>query len=269
MPKEVIIVDDCSTDGTYEEVKKLFNSKLKIRYFALNTNSGAQAARNRGIDEARCKWVAFLDSDDEWLPNKLDLQVRMLRENHYDESLVIHGNCIKYNRVTNEESTWILPKIQGNNVTQKLLRGPAPVFPALLTSKKLLLASGGLDNNVPAYQEWDTSILLSMRSGVFIHIDKPLFIYYTNGTDTISQDKSNDILGYRYIVEKYKKYMSSNQYIKHLIFLYTKALSLGLNNVAAEQLDGLPTDTIANRLRKYLLYIRLHPKVIKAILNKT
>lgn len=79
---ELIIVDDCSTDNT-DEVVAPFLADVRIRYLKNETNSGAAVSRNRALREARGKWIAFLDSDDLWLPEKLDKQLRFMEERGY------------------------------------------------------------------------------------------------------------------------------------------------------------------------------------------
>ncbi len=74
---EIIVVDDGSTDDT-AEVARTYGSK--IRYIAQN-NAGASVARNTGIEAAKGEWIAFLDADDEWLPEKLALQTEHLKRN--------------------------------------------------------------------------------------------------------------------------------------------------------------------------------------------
>jgi hypothetical protein len=75
---EAIVVDDGSTDGTGEAIQRLIDQQpsngKKIRYF-FQRNAGSSAARNKGIEHAHGEWIAFLDSDDVWLPEKLELQV--------------------------------------------------------------------------------------------------------------------------------------------------------------------------------------------------
>lgn len=78
---ELIIVDDCSTDDT-EEVVKSFNDS-RIIFIKNETNSGAAVSRNRALREAKGKWIAFLDSDDLWMPQKLELQLNFMKENGY------------------------------------------------------------------------------------------------------------------------------------------------------------------------------------------
>ncbi len=77
---EMIIVDDCSTDNTDEIVKPYLSDK-RIRYLKNEKNSGAAVSRNKALREARGKWVAFLDSDDLWFPNKLEKQIHFMESN--------------------------------------------------------------------------------------------------------------------------------------------------------------------------------------------
>lgn len=78
---ELIIVDDCSTDNT-DEVVTGFQDK-RIRYFKNKVNSGAAVTRNRALREAKGEWIAFLDSDDLWEPEKLEHQLKFMKKHHY------------------------------------------------------------------------------------------------------------------------------------------------------------------------------------------
>lgn len=78
---ELIIVDDCSTDGTVAIIKSFQDHR--IRLFLNEKNSGAAISRNKALREAQGRWIAFLDSDDLWLPEKLERQVAFMEENHY------------------------------------------------------------------------------------------------------------------------------------------------------------------------------------------
>lgn len=79
---ELIIVDDCSTDDT-DEVVRPFLSDARIQYLKNEKNSGAALTRNRAMRAAQGEWIAFLDSDDLWMPEKLEHQVRFMREHDY------------------------------------------------------------------------------------------------------------------------------------------------------------------------------------------
>lgn len=79
---ELIIVDDCSTDDTDDVVSQYLADK-RIRYIKNDTNSGAAVSRNRALREAKGKWIAFLDSDDLWEPDKLKNQIAFMENNDY------------------------------------------------------------------------------------------------------------------------------------------------------------------------------------------
>lgn len=78
---ELIIVDDCSTDNT-DSVVASFSDK-RIKYLKNEKNCGAALTRNRALREAKGEWIAFLDSDDLWMPKKLEKQIAFMQENNY------------------------------------------------------------------------------------------------------------------------------------------------------------------------------------------
>lgn len=78
---ELIIVDDCSTDNTDSIISSFHDER--IRYIKNEKNSGAAVSRNRALREAKGKWIAFLDSDDLWELNKLEMQIAFMASNGY------------------------------------------------------------------------------------------------------------------------------------------------------------------------------------------
>ena len=80
---EVIVVDDCSTDNTADVVQEYIKNDNRIKYHKLEKNSGAAVARNKAVDLASGKYMAFLDSDDVWFPEKLTKQIGFMEENDY------------------------------------------------------------------------------------------------------------------------------------------------------------------------------------------
>src|SRR5262245_29216969 len=79
---EIIVVDDASTDNT-SEVVTYFGDK-RIKYMRNNINKGDAGTRNVGVVNSNCTYIAFLDDDDEWLPNKLQIQIDMLEDSLID-----------------------------------------------------------------------------------------------------------------------------------------------------------------------------------------
>src|SRR5690625_120229 len=78
---EMIIVDDCSTDDTREIVQSYQEKDSRIKLFTLDKNSGSGVARNKAMDEAKGRFIAFLDSDDLWYPEKLRRQIAFMLDN--------------------------------------------------------------------------------------------------------------------------------------------------------------------------------------------
>lgn len=80
---ELIIVDDCSTDNSVDVIQSFVERDSRIKLIQLSENSGAAVARNRAIEVAQGRYIAFLDSDDLWLPDKLKKQLAFMQTNDY------------------------------------------------------------------------------------------------------------------------------------------------------------------------------------------
>lgn len=212
---EIIVVDDGSNDGTLELIEKEYTGDERIQIISQN-HKGAQAARNAGIYAAQGEFIAFLDSDDEWLPDKLALQVQQLRKN---PNAVICGDGIiqqdwlgdipkvyddkgrKNSRVGVKKPF----KLQGKSgyVYKAILKNSFCLFQALLTSKSHFMNIGMLDEKVPSFQEWDTAIRLAEKYE-FVYLHQPLFVYHLHDGETISKSIQKNIDGLEYIYEKYQ-----------------------------------------------------------------
>lgn len=100
---EMIIVDDCSTDNTKEIVEKYIKEDNRIKYFCLENNSGTAVARNKAMELANGEYIAFLDSDDIWLEEKLKKQLEFMKGHE------IAFSCTSYEQI--DESGKTLNKI--------------------------------------------------------------------------------------------------------------------------------------------------------------
>ena len=107
---ELIIVDDCSSDNTDEVVSSFKDERIK--YFHNQKNSGAALTRNKALREAQGEWIAFLDSDDVWTPEKLEHQIEFMNKNGY---------CLSYTEYEkiNEESFPLNILVSGPNKVDK------------------------------------------------------------------------------------------------------------------------------------------------------
>lgn len=146
---EVLLVDDGSKDDSRKVI--LSYSDPRIKLFEHAENRGAAAARNTGIRQAQGKYIAFLDSDDEWLPAKLDEQIACL--NSAPENV---GGCItgKFN-IESGQTTQHIPQ-KRNSWRETLLYvcdlGPGST---LMIARKVFGVVGFLDETLKRYEDWD------------------------------------------------------------------------------------------------------------------
>lgn len=90
---ELLITDDCSTDGTREIVQEYVDNDPRIKLYTLERNSGAGAARNNSLGHARGRYIAFCDSDDRWTPDKLERQVAFMKDKDCAVSYTSYYTC--------------------------------------------------------------------------------------------------------------------------------------------------------------------------------
>ena len=194
---ELIVVDDGSSDGTPQVVAKLAQDDPRIRLIQQPRNGGAQAARNAGIRAATGTWVAFLDSDDQYLPDSLGRRMNLAKK---ENVCVVHSECY----VLGPDGTkkiYHVPPISGN-AYPTLLSHEGPVYPGILVTKEALQRIDFLDEHILAFQEWDTSIRLA-KYYPFAFEKNPTFIYDCRHADAMSKDLLRGGRGYEQVFRKH------------------------------------------------------------------
>lgn len=193
---EIVVADDCSTDNTGEVIKS-FKDK-RIVYVRHDRNRGANAARNTGVRLAKGCFIAFLDSDDEYLPRKLEKTVEVLKESLPDVG-------VAYSSVLRTRGRGLIKcldrGISGNIYMQELLANYVCIDTALI--KKECFSKELFDENLPGYQDWDLFIRMA-RHYKFIYIDEPLAIWHHEDTrERISGNLRAVIVANKRFLEKY------------------------------------------------------------------
>ncbi len=173
---ELIVIDDGSTDGTREKIAPYAG---RIRYF-YQPNRGASAARNRGIAVASGQWVSFLDSDDIWLPTKLERQVEALSAMG-SEFGVCFTDCKCVGSRPSCRSVFEQAGLKAGgpfaelpNPIEHVLARRTPFWvPALLVRRSLLLHVGGFDEAMATQEDTDLLFRLALETR-FCFVAAPL-----------------------------------------------------------------------------------------------
>jgi len=269
---EIVVVNDGSTDCTPKTVADLASSDSRVRYFSHPWNKGAQAARNTGILHSRGEWLAFQDSDDEWMPGKLEKQIHILGTRGYDPFVSIYTNGLQLNHQSQEVHSLDLPDIAGKEGYARILSRSGPLFQGLLVSKLAMERIGYLDENVPAHQEWDTAIRLA-RHCRFVYLHEPLFTYHVESGHSLSKNSKRDIQGYAYIINKFRDQiidiLGKTGWEKHHYTLVSRCLNFGLWSEANHFLSAIQSKrTIRYFLYRIFCYWRIKPSWISGPLKR-
>ena len=175
---EIIVIDDGSTDNT-EEVLADYPDVTVIR----QANSGVSAARNRGIKAAGAEWIALLDSDDSWHPQKLEMQLERLEQN-------------PGHRLCHTEEIWVRNGVRVNQM-KKHQKGGGMIFhrclemcvispSSALLHRTIFDEYGLFDETLPACEDYDLWLRFCSQEQV-LYIDTPLITKYGGHEDQLSR----------------------------------------------------------------------------------
>lgn len=262
---EVIIVDDASTDNT-EEVVKSFNDE-RLRYIRHEVNSGGHAApQNTGIEIARGEYIAFLDDDDEWLPEKLEKQVNKFKSVLPDVGVIYCGiaNIVEETgRVLQER----MPTSRGD-IFNTMLRGVFVAFPTVLVRKECFQKVGALDAELPGYYDWDMLIRIS-KDYKFDYVPEILVNRYFHRPTQMGQNWEHQTQALERMIFKFQDYFPKAVLSQHFAgigsFYCYKGEFKEASKYFGEAINNNPRN-IYNYIRFFLC--KLAPRLYQARLRR-
>jgi len=173
---ELIVVDDASMDSTREIVNQ-FKDK-RIKYIRHEINKGEAASRNTGILNSTGEYIALLDDDDEWFPDKLKVQVDCLQK-RYDDVGCIYCGLIFVHRTDNRILRQIVPNKKGNIYKEMVSKNVIDSPSSVVIKRQCFEKVGLFDEDLPYFVDYDFFLRVS-KFFSFDYIERPLLIYYVH-----------------------------------------------------------------------------------------
>ena len=242
LPYEVIVVDDGSNDGTKEWVKQKYPN---VKYI-YQKNSGVSSARNKGIKIARGDWIALLDSDDEWLPNKLIEQTNKIKSNldvkilHSNEIWIRNG--VRVNQMKKHKKS-------GGYIFEKCLDICRISPSSVMLKKEIFDYIGTFDESLKVCEDYDLWLRITSKYPVCF-LDIPLIKKYGGHSDQLS--KAHDGIEF-YRIQSLQKILESKILSKPQTLL---AINMMVNkmNIYASGLEKRNKIEELSKLKKNIQY---------------
>jgi glycosyltransferase involved in cell wall biosynthesis len=201
LPEEIIIVDDASDmKSEYDACINKFQHTFKsIQYIELEKNSGAPSVRNTGIKLAKNEWIALVDDDDEWLPEKLELQWQIASK--AGEKLGLIYTWTEALGQQGQESYKSCHSFRGD-VRKQILTTNFIMSASVMVRKSAIVDAGLFDEILPSCQDWDMWTAIFMKGYTAEVVEEIQTIYNRHGGESIGLS-SRAKLGYKLFLDKY------------------------------------------------------------------
>ena len=197
---EIIVISDGSEDNTDAVMERICNEDPRIRYISYHPAKGGNIARNIGIDNAKCDFIAFLDDDDEWHPDKIEKQLSVFSRDK-EIGLVCTGTNGVYLK-ENARFTYI-PPAPYDSSRKILIKNCIGSTTTVMIRAELLRKCGKFDPILKALQDYDLWIRICQETKIGV-VAEPCVEYYNySGNNQISQNTEKYVDAIDYISHKY------------------------------------------------------------------
>jgi len=274
---ELIVVDDASTDGSVDLIEAEAATDPRVRLVRHPINRGAAAARTTGVEAANGALVAFQDSDDQWLPDKLEVQMRAFAELSEDHVAVFCPEIIygrdgegRHKRYGPRRAACVPGpgiRIEGGDLSAAFARANLMTLQTVLLKKAAFHRAGGFDPRLRNNEDWDFNIRLS-RLGPIGFIDTPLVVVF-DSPDGISKNRRASLASQVRIFSKLRRSdVSSDTLSAHAVGV-ARLLSYEDRYKAARRYLGWAVSRTPTRPKCWVRYaLSLSPLVARAVSHR-
>lgn len=215
-PSEVIVIDDCSEPTIFQDVLKIvsnYSERFNIRLIINDKNRGANHSRNKGIWAATTRYIAFLDSDDLWFPEKLEQQTEAIRKAVAVSGMPVLSATGRYR--VDDKGEIIARQFGGHVFDGERIRKSNFIgtLSSIVVDAGIARLVGGFDETLPASQDWDFFIRLSQHVQ-YVGIAEPLCVYVDHNRDRITLDYRKKLRGHLAIYRNHVRASSDHKTTK-------------------------------------------------------
>lgn len=200
---EIIVVDDCSTDGTEQVIEEIIKKDIRVRYVRTEKNLGGAGARNRGVSASHGKYIAFLDDDDEAFPGWIEKSLEKIKTLPESWGLL----CCRWSQKS--EMTNVIYEsvifMKDGYIYDELLRGHGPPSgtPGAIVKRAAYDDVGGFDESLFGFHDYDFFFSLS-RNWTFHYLQIPLIHFNNHSGSRVSDTNKNREDAYNQFIEKWE-----------------------------------------------------------------
>ncbi|WP_034920701.1 glycosyltransferase family 2 protein [Gillisia sp. CAL575] len=247
---ELIIVDDCSTDGSWEFCNSI--NDRRIRTFKLPKNSGAAVARNFGISKSLGKYISFLDSDDTFEENFLKISKETLDDTAQKIGFMWTGRRIILNGKIHEE-VWRPLGTSSYSIFLKNIR--IGTGAGVTIKREVFEKCGNFDMTLPAAEDTDFFFRISQHFD-FTYSEEILVNIYKNNIDRMSKNYKNQATAYNLFLTQHSTEIGKDPELERIYFYKLMWLNFHLNDKvkAKEYFRKIPRNSLKFSLKILFVY---------------
>lgn len=266
---ELIIVDDGSTDSTKEIISEFLLKDKRVRYFYQSNSGGPSKPKNTAFKHCAGSYIAYLDSDDQWLSEKLKKQYNLMRESPENTGLVA---CHAFVVGENDKEKGIR-KVKSSGSLEELLTKEG-AFPfsssSIMVKREVIERVGGFDENLRIGEDLDFYMRIAEGEYSLSFVDEPLFKYFVHSLN-ISGNLDRAYRDYKYLIKKHANFLEKDRNISSIYYrklgtyallagdmkdsrkFFIKAISLKPN---LRNISNFIFSILGRRFYMYILYIK-------------
>ena len=233
---EVLVVDDGSTDHSIEMLEKYHNDN-RVRIFCQEYNQGANAARNRGIREAKGDYIAFHDSDDEWLPDKLEKQIKRMEYGDFQVSFCAFKR--QYPK-TIQIIPDISEQLSSDKIKERLKKANIVGTPTLVIHREVVHEIGIFDEEMPRLQDYELAIRIAQKFDICFVNEVLVIEYQLEGCISLNQKSLHE--AYALLLKKHADFLDID-------YIWNQYLETG-NEIINQNIDWIKLDEAIDDITK-------------------